>query len=311
MKRFLHLCMPLVLLALLTGCIKDSYDDCEWYTLTFSYTADGATDVFAQHITDVSLYVYDADDRLVQTKRISHGDLKSFQGTKLNVAHGTYHIVGVGNVFSRTEIKEYNANDMSLNYFSHPNAEGNGAIDSNDSLYLGSKIITLPEQKRVTEDIAFRSSHLKISYKVIIESDDQIASSNSMRAAESLFALRVKNLTPLTDFNNATFGDPVTYTPELVRAEQGDDHEAYFNIMRHGKHNDVEFELVDVDTSTVLNTQRLEEFLAAYPQIDVTQQEVLIPIEVRLKYRGNICTDVTVTIPDWLVHDVTPEFGNN
>ena len=303
--------MPIALLALLTGCIKESYDDCEWYTLTFSYTADGASDVFAQHITDVSLYVYDADDRLVQTKRISHSDLKAFQGTKLNVAHGVYRVVGVGNAFSRTEVKEYNANDMSLNYFSHPNAENGGAIDGNDSLYLGSKIITLPEQKRVTEDIAFRSSHLKVSYEVIVERDDQSTASASMRAAEALFALNVKNLTPLTDFNNATFGDPATYTPTLTRAEQGDNHSAYFNIMRHGKQNDVVFELRDVASNTVVNTLQLEDFLAQYPQIDVTKQEVLIPIEVRLKYKGHICTDVTVTIPDWLVHDVTPGFGNN
>lgn len=292
------------------GCIKENYDDCEWYTLSFSYTADGEGDLFARHITDVSLYIYDADDRLVQTKRINSDELATLQGTKLNVEHGTYRVVGIGNALSRTEVKRYDANDMSLNYFSHPNVEGEGLIDGNDSLYLGEKIITLPEHTRVTEVIPFRSSHIKVSYKVTIEQNAPTQSA-LMRANEPQYTLCVKNLTPHTDFGNVPFGEPTTYNPALVRNGQEDNLMARFNIMRHGKQNDVVFELSDASTQTVVNTLRLEDFLAMYPQIDVTQQEVLIPIEVKLQYTGMICTDVTVTIPDWMIHDVTPEFGSN
>ena len=42
-----------------------------------------------------------------------------------------------------------------------------------------------------------------------------------------------------------------------------------------------------------------------FPQIDVSKQEVLIPIIVEFKNIG-----VTVTIPDWMIHDVTPDYGN-
>ena len=49
-----------------------------------------------------------------------------------------------------------------------------------------------------------------------------------------------------------------------------------------------------------------KDFLEKFPQIDVTKQEVLIPIVVEFKNIG-----VTVNIPDWMIHDVTPDYGNN
>ena len=76
--------------------------------------------------------------------------------------------------------------------------------------------------------------------------------------------------------------------------------------MRHAKNSEVEFELVDKATQEVVHTLMLKDFLEKFPQIDVTKQEVLIPIVVEFK---NI--DVTVTIPDWMIHDVTPDYGNN
>ena len=94
----------------------------------------------------------------------------------------------------------------------------------------------------------------------------------------------------------------MTYTPLLSVTESGD-HEGKFNIMRHTKDADVEFELVAKSTGEVLHTLSLADFLAQYPQIDVSKQEVLIPIIVQFKNFG-----VEVTIPDWLIVDVAPDY---
>lgn len=302
MKRFLYLCLPLVSFVLLASCIKENYDDCERCKLTFSYTGDVEYDIFQRQITRVSLYVFDQDDRLVQTKRIEQNDLKAYQGTKLNLSPGTYRVVGVGNDFDRTETYNTSATDMSQITFSHPNVERGGVVEGNDSLYLGQKTIVIPDSYWYEDDVPFRSSHLKVSYTVKGYVNPQAEAS---RASSGYLDLRVKNLLPKTDFTNRAHGDKMTYNPELTIQPGNGDHYGYFNIMRHAKNSDVEFELVDKASGEVVHTLALKDFLEKFPQIDVTKQEVLIPIIVEFKNIG-----VTVTIPDWMIHDVTPDYGN-
>ena len=303
MKKLFYLCLPLVSFVLLASCIKEDYTDCERCKLTFSYTGDVEYDIFPQQITSVSLYVFDEDDRLVQTKRIEQNDLKVYQGTKLNLNPGTYRVVGVGNDYDLTETYNTSAADMSQITFSHPNASTNGVVEGNDSLSLGQKTITIPADYWYEDDVPFRSSHLKVSYTVkgYVNPDAM----SGTRASEGYLELRVKNLLPKTDFNNHAHGNKITYHPEL-RLQAGDgDHYGYFNIMRHTKDSDVEFELVDKASGDVVHTLLLKDFLEKFSQIDVSKQEVLIPIVVEFKNIG-----VTVTIPEWMIQDVTPDYGN-
>ena len=303
MKKLFYLCLPLVSFVLLAGCIKEDYTDCERCKLTFSYTGDVSYDIFPQQITSVSLYVFDEDDRLVQTKRIEQNDLKVYQGTKLNLTPGTYRVVGVGNDYNLTDVNNTSAADMSKITFSHPNVARGGVVEGNDSLYLGQKTFTVPADYWYEDDVPFRSSHLKVSYTV----KDYVnpAASASTRAGNGYLELRVKNLLPQTDFNNRAHGEKMTYDPVLSLIPEKGEHRGYFNIMRHAKDSDVEFELVDKASGEVVHTLLLKDFLEKFPQIDVTKQEVLIPIVVEFKNIG-----VTVTIPDWMIHDVTPDYGN-
>ena len=311
MNRLLHLLAPLAMLSLLTGCIKERYEDCEWYTLTFSYEGEDATDIFAQRISDVNLFIYDVNNRLVQTQHIDHEALQAMQGTKLNVEHGTYRVVAIGNALSHTQINNYSADDMSQNYLSHPNVERGGAVETNDALYLGTKIITLPEYQYATEQIAFRSAHRKISYKVIVGEADPTKKSVVTRADERTFTLKVKNLLPLMDFTGATFGDTMTYSPTFTPEGALGNQTTLFNVLRPQKWDDVEFELSDAATGEIINTLNLGDFLAQYPQIDINAEDDVLPIEVHIEYKGDIFTNVTITIPDWLIQDVTPEYGTN
>ncbi len=309
MKRFLYLCLPIISIVLLSGCIKEEYDDCERCTLTFSYLGDGTTDIFPEKITDVSLYVYDANGQLVQTKHIAQNDLKVFQGTKLNLSKGVYHVVGVGNSFSKTEINApASTSDMTERYFNHPNAEKGGKVEGNDSLYLGRQTIDVPNDW-YKADVPFRSSHLKVSYTVEVKGANWMPMTRVM--TDGHFTLKVNNLTPLTNFENQTFGSAITYEPLLPLDTEDYKHKGYFNIMRHPKQSDVEFVLIENETGEVVHTLRLEDFLNEFTQIDVTKQEVLIPIVVQLGYLGDICTDVTVTIPEWMIKPITPGFGDN
>ena len=133
MKKFLYLLLlaPVVLLA---SCIEEDYSDCERCTLTFSYTGDVTWDIFPEQITRVSLYVFNSEDRLVQTKLIEQNELKAFQGTKLNLEPGDYRIIGIGNSFNKTEVTNLSSTSMSEIQFHHPKADEGGKVEGNDSL---------------------------------------------------------------------------------------------------------------------------------------------------------------------------------
>lgn len=303
MKKLLYLVVLLAPFVLLASCIKEDYTDCERCTLTFSYMGDGTWDIFPEKITRVSLYVFNSDDDLVQTKSIEQNDLKAFQGTKLNLEPGNYRIVGVGNAFDKTEVTNLSSSSsMSDIQFHHPNADNGGKVEGNDSLYLGQKTITIPSTYWYEDNVPFQSSHLKVSYTV--KSYVNLTAASTTRA-DGFLELRVKNLLPLTDFNNVANGTKITYNPALAYEPSKSEHNAYFNIMRHAKDADVEFELVDKSTGEVVHTLKLADFLNEFSQIDVTKQEVLIPIIVEFKNIG-----VDVTIPDWMIHNVTPDYKN-
>ena len=300
MKKFLYLLLlaPVVLLA---SCIKEDYSDCERCTLTFSYTGDVTWDIFPEQITRVSLYVFNSEDRLVQTKLIEQNELKAFQGTKLNLEPGDYRIIGIGNSFNKTEVTNLSSTSMSEIQFHHPKADEGGKVEGNDSLYLGQKMITIPSDYWYEDDVPFRSSHLKVSYTVK-DYVNPVAAESSTRA-DGFLELRVKNLLPQTDFTNKANGQKMTYDPVLTLKPEKGEHYGYFNIMRHAKDSDVEFELVDKATGEVVHTLLLADFLNQFPQIDVSKQEVLIPIIIEFGM------GVTVTVPDWLIEDRDPIYG--
>ena len=301
MKKMMlfNLCAALLLLSSCNS-IKDNYEDCETVTLSFSYSGDGTMDIFQDKISSVSLYIYGADGSLHQTKTIEQNSLKAFQGTRLNLSPGSYSIVGVGNAFDKTSVENATARDHSQIWFSNPSV-GKGVVEGNDSLYLGRQNIVVPEELWYNAELPFRSSHYKVSYTVKGYVDQ-----DNTKAGESLLELKVHNLLPKTDFNNRVFGDRITYNPVMVWNNDNGDHQSYFNIMRQGEPANVGFELLDKKTGQTLHTLGLADFLAQFPQVDITKQEVLIPIEVVYKHTG-----VTITIPDWMINNVTPGYGTN
>jgi hypothetical protein len=295
------------MMVLLASCIKDNIEGCE-RDIVFEYYADGDTDVFPKHVTSVNLYVFDSEDRLLEKycRRLEQNDLKSYQGVKLSLNPGEYRFVCLGNDYDLTEVYNTDCGDMSGITYRNPDCFET-LCEGNDSLYLGSKHIVIPEDAWYFRDkIRLYSSHLKVSYTVKGYYGDEPT------RAGGYLGLRVKNLAPQSSFDqahaqNLGHGEKVDYAPEFDWNSENGDHVARFNIMRHEADNSVEFELVDKATGTVLHTLALKDFLAEYEEyIDVTKQEVLIPIVVEFKTVG-----ITVTIADWVVNNVTPGFGND
>ena len=127
-----------------------------------------------------------------------------------------------------------------------------------------------------------------------------------MKSGESLLELKVHNLLPQTNFNNKVCGSKVTYSPELLYNNQNGNYSGAFNIMRQESVSDVQFELIDKTLGTTIHTLNLADFLNQFTQIDISKQEVLIPIEIEYKHTG-----VIISIPDWMINDITPGYGTN
>lgn len=319
MKKFiLYLCLPLVSFVLLASCIKENMDGCD-RCIVFEYYADGETDVFPNHITSVSLYVFDNENQLVEPSRLGgknpirleQNDLKREQGITLPLNHGVYRLVGVGNDYEKTEVYNVNCGEMPNITFRHPDCL-NREVEGNDSLYLGSKLIEIDENEVYFKDVVrFYSSHLKVSYIVRGYADPDVEPERGALATRAGYLeLRVRNLRSQTAFDqahseNLAEGEKVVYNPEFKWNDENGDHEAYFHIMRHPADCDVEFDLVDRATNEVLHTLNLADFLAKYSdKIDVTKQEVLIPIRIEFKN-----ANIIVSIGDWVVEEVIPGFG--
>ena len=77
--------------------------------------------------------------------------------------------------------------------------------------------------------------------------------------------------------------------------------------MRHTNHQDVWMRVYTSDMQTVLAEVNFAEFLEQNSlYIDTTLNEVLIPFQVKFK-----SSQVEITVPDWMVENVDPDFGKN
>ncbi len=292
--KYIRTISMLLLLVLAAGCINDDMSECERTYLYFSYKGDGVTQILNQKIGKVNLYVFDSENHLVQTKIVDQNELITRQSTRLKLEPGDYRIVCVGNPYNDTRVSDLNAGNMGNILFAHPGYFDSTPINTNDSLYFASKIITVPDTYWVRDTIPFSSSHIKVSVEV--------RGLGSAPNGGPSATLVVNNLFPYTDFTNSAGGELCSYHPTMTYNESSMNMTARFNIFRIGNENPVTFDLV-YPSGEILHSLRLEDFLLANPSIDITKNEVLIPILIKFSSIG-----VTVTVPDWYIEDLNPEF---
>jgi hypothetical protein len=124
--------------------------------------------------------------------------------------------------------------------------------------------------------------------------------------------IELVGVTPQTDFNNVAKGDPTDYVLETVHDGKKTT-TAMSNIMRHENHEDVYLRVTGEDGEQVAMIN-FEEHIEAYKDlIDTSKNECLIPFCIRFgtvdyPIEDGECLDVTITLPEWFVEKVTPEF---
>ncbi len=289
-------------LTLLAGsaasCIREDMDDClSTNRVLFSYKGDGTTEIFPDKICRVEMFVFDAENRCVNSSVLPKEQVASRTATLPPLAAGDYRIVCLGNTHT-TNVEGLATGDYARMLFAAGDWFDRKNVSGNDSLYYAATSFTvLPysgrEEENRTQLVEFASSH----YDLLVE----VAGIPALEGrAGSMPVLEICGVSPCTDFENRACGEAADYLLE-TEYEAGL-LSARTNIMRHKNH-----ELVDVRLHSaagdLLAEVNLAEFLSAHPVIDCSKQEVLIPIRIEFK-SGKI----TIGLPEWYIEHVDPEF---
>lgn len=298
--RFRIFALGLLLAGAAASCIREDMSQCRnAHELVLSYLGDGKTEIFDDKICRVEMYVFDAMNSCVADFVVPAGQVAARTAELPPLAPGDYRVVCLGNTH-HTKTVNLSAGSFDAIRFADADYVDTGAASGNDSLYYASVPVTVTgftgkEGDRTTL-VPFVCSHYDLSVEVagIPRSDVR---------AGLLPRLEICGVAPCTDFENRVCGEAADYTLEtrydadkmLLTSET--------NIMRHTNHEAVSVCLRTASGESTFVEVNLAEFLAEHPGIDCSKQEVLIPIRIEFTSAG-----VEVSVPDWFVQEVKPEF---
>ncbi len=275
----------------LSDCVVDIPGTSSTNKLILSYKGDGTTEIFPDKICRVELFIFDAENRCVNSTLLPDDQVANRTAVLPTLDPGVYRIICLGNTHA-TQVEGLNSGDYSQMIFAAEDYFAGGVVSTNDSLYYASIYYTVREAEDGTQTIEFVSSHYDLSVEVIGLPDLE------SRAADPA-AIEVRGLVPCTNFENQICGETTDYL--LDGGYEGGAYQAFANIMRLTDFGETDVELYY--DGELLAQVNLAEFLAANPVIDCSKQEVLIPIRIEFK-----SGEITVTVPGWYTESVSPEY---
>lgn len=287
----------LLLIAALSSCIKDDLSGCySTNRLILSYFGDGVTEIFNNSIDRVEMYVFDESNQCVASMRLTPEEIATRSVELPKLPNGNYRIICVGNTYN-TRIEGIESGRYDYMRFASNDYHNQNRLTTNDCLYYASLSLTITSEDQ-EETIRFASSH----YKLIIEVAGLAPEGNV-----GLPSLEMCGLPSHTDFENAVCGETVTHYLETeLNTEKG----LLFSqsyIMRLTDLENANLYLRDVDGQLINGgTVNLAQFVADHPEVDLSLHEAIIPIRIEFK-----AAEVLVTIPDWFIENMKPDFDKN
>lgn len=281
-----------------SSCIREDFDDClSRNYLVLSYKGDGTAEIFPDKINRVEMFVFDAENKCVNSGVLSREEVESRKVKLPPLVAGDYHVVCVGNTHD-TKFDGIDSGNFNEMIFAASAYYEKGRISGNDSLYHASTSLTVepfdPMEKDQVKVMEFSSSH----YDLLVEVSGVPASGSGEGPV-----LEICGVSPCTDFENRACGDATDYLLETEYDAAQALLTARTNIMRHKNHENVVVRLRYEADEEPLAEVNLAEFLAKHPVIDCSKHEVLIPIRIEFK-----SGDITINLPDWFVEQIKPEF---
>lgn len=286
----------LLMWGLASSCISEDYSDCyNRYFVDLSYSGDGKKDIFSEKINKVQMYIFDEENSCVYQVPLTEDEIRQQRTMLPKLEAGDYRIVFLGNPHTTGVAGlEDSAGPESVFFGAEDYWEGN-VVSGNDSLYMASvsqTIFPFSYDRQVFNTTAvFAASHYDISVEVI--------------GVSSAPRLVLTGVSPYTDFNNvATTGTETTYVLDVVY-DGGVKATAKCNILRHLDHENVYLKVLDAEGKEMVSVNFVDFLRQNIGYIDCSKNEVLIPFEIEF----NSLSEVEVTLPDWWVMHVNPDFG--
>ena len=320
MKHWKNIVLPLLLVpVLVTGCIKDDFDDCDNVTIYFQYLADGDEDVLYRYMDKVDLYVFDENGHILGSGTYNQEQLSSFAAVpSFKLTPGRrYQVVAVGNAYDATQVVNLDATSFDDIFIQHPNWGTGEAVTEHDHNYMGQQVFQMPEGEFVVyrDTVTLYSSHIDVDIRVTgLPAPAEAASMLGVqtRAEGDLpIRLRIENSNAQTSFNNEiNQGETGTIYPELSYDEETGAYRTADDFCLFRMDCDGELDANCCDHTLVLETADGQELVrgSIYDYlrrnedvIDVTKQEALLPIEINFTP-----TQVEIKLPQWYVEDITP-----
>ena len=295
--KFKNIALTLLLAGgLSTSCIKEDHSECRnVYRLALSYKGDGQTEIFADKINKVNMYVFDARNVCVASGVLSETDLESRLTALPSLEPGDYKVVCIGNAH-QTGVESLSDGGLDQVVFAPESYWEGETVTGNDPLYwaLTEYQITPFNAKQVaqTRTAEFKSSH----YDVYVE----ISGLQHQTKAGEQPVVEITGLSPMTDFMNTPKGDPITY---LMDASYNEDagFTAHACIMRQADMKSVNLKVAYPDGTLIAEVNFADHI--AYNHIDVTQQECVIPFRIEVTPLS-----VQINTPTWFIENIIPEF---
>jgi hypothetical protein len=285
----------LLMWGLASSCIREDYSDCyNRYVVNMSYMGDGQEDIFADKIGRVHMYIFNQDDVCVHQGLLSRDEVSQQRTVLPPLGEGLYRIVFLGNTYS-TGVRDFRTrtalDGMCFGAEAYWRTE---TVSGNDSLYFAAvnqEILPFAPDRQIAHNTAcFESSHYDVSVEVL--------------GVPSAPVIVLTGVSPYVDFNNVATVDQETVYVLDVEHDGVSKAKARCNILRHLDHENVYMKVLDADGNEMASVNFADFLRENSGQIDCTKNEVHIPFQVEF-----LSAKVEISLPDWWVMHVTPDFG--
>jgi len=318
--RYFRQLWSLFFLFLVAGCnfIKEGEYDCQTTTILFTYTSDKGNDIFSDNIHSVDAFIFDADKKLVMSRRFESAELAQFAGWKVDkLLPGDYYVVCWGNVHDNSRMNNFASGVTTFDeciiqipdivtttgdqiYYApnikHPESRSGVATRATDPA-LRDHVFTVIAQKDNVKVMPFVRAHRTINVYIVGYPDNSPPATVTGMQLATQYDFYYKTGNIYRNFTQTAL--PIT---TLI----GDALLATFHVGYSPITENMEFILREGPNGKIIATVNLREFLRINPEAFGNTIDILI----------SICCDcgpnpfdlgVSITIPPWLIHDVTPE----
>ena len=292
--------MPLLLVpVLVTGCIKDDFDDCDNVTIYFQYLADGDEDVLYRYMDKVDLYVFDESGHILGSGTYNQDQLSNFAAVpSFKLTPGKrYKVVAVGNAYDATQVVNLQATSFDDIYIQSPLWDGDGGnvVNTHDDNYLGQEEFQMPEGEFVVyrDTVTLYSAHIDTDIRITgLPAPSEAAAMlgvDTKADGDLPIRLYIQNSNAQTSFNNEiNESEKGTIVPDLVWDADAQCYRtedlALFRMDTNGvlDANRCQHHLVleDANGNELVSGDIYDYLLRNQDAIDVTKQEALLPIEI-------------------------------